>query len=70
MEEPIRKKYIFDEENRKIAVQIDMQTFEKIEAILEDFSLGQLIDKNETVELLDLIEAESYYKSLDKNHEN
>lgn len=66
MDEPIKKTYIFDEENRKVAVQLDIQTFEKIEAILEDFSLAQLIRKNETAPTFDLIEAEAYYKTLEK----
>ncbi|MBU2514353.1 hypothetical protein KJ966_23700 [bacterium] len=64
--EPIPREYIFDENNRKIAVQIDIQTFEKIEVILEDYALEQLIIKNEKGQAFDLFEAESFYKTLEK----
>ena len=67
MEEPIKKKIIFDDENQEVAVQIDMKTFEKIETILEDYALGQLIRKNETDELLDLLSAEEFYTALEKS---
>lgn len=65
--DPIRKEYIFDEHNRKIAVQIDIETFERIEQILEDYALDQLIRKNEQIDTLDLIEAENLYNSLGKS---
>ncbi len=35
----IQKRYIVDEENRRVAVQIDMETFEKIEDLLENHAL-------------------------------
>ena len=63
---PIEKKYIFDEQNRKTAVQIDLETFEKIEEILEDYALGQLLKKNSSAELLDFLDAESFYATLEK----
>lgn len=66
MMKAIEKKYIFDDKNRKIAVQIDIQTFEKIEEVLEDYALGQLIRKNETSEVLELMASESFYNTLDK----
>ncbi len=66
MDEPIKKQYIFDDKNRKVAVQLDIETFEKIETILEDYSLAQLMLKNEAGESLDLIEAETFYKSVEK----
>ncbi|MCG8338611.1 MAG: hypothetical protein MJE63_29235 [Proteobacteria bacterium] len=66
MEEPIKKQYIFDDENRKVAVQLDIETFEKIETILEDYSFAQLMLKNVSDDSLDLIEAEAFYKTLEK----
>ncbi len=66
MEEPIKKQYIFDDENRKVAVQLDIETFEKIETILEDYSFAQLMLKNVSDDSLDLIEAEAFYKTLQK----
>jgi len=36
----IRKKYIVDENQKTIAVQIDINDFEKIERAFEDYGLG------------------------------
>ncbi len=63
----IKKKYIVDENQRKIAVQIDINDFEKIEQILEDYSLGKLIEANDSEENLEINEAKSYYEKLNKN---
>lgn len=60
------KKYILDEQNRKIAVQIDINTFEKIENILEDHGLFKLIQEDTEKEYLNLNEAKEFYKGLDK----
>jgi len=62
----IEKKYIVDEKNRKVAVQLDIETFEKIEEVLENYALVQLIKENEDDERLSLKEAKAYYKKLDK----
>ncbi|MDF9795042.1 hypothetical protein OKW21_000305 [Catalinimonas alkaloidigena] len=51
--EGIKKKYIVDENQKKIAVQIDIADFEKIEQILEDYALGQLMKENDASENLD-----------------
>ena len=62
----IKKKYIVDKRNRKIAVQIPIETFEQIEEILENHALVQLIDVNSDDEELSLNEAKSYYSNLKK----
>ena len=64
----IEKKYILDEQNRKIAVQIDIDTFEKIENILEDHGLFKLIQNDTEKEYLNLTEAKEFYKGLDKEN--
>jgi RelB Antitoxin alpha helical domain len=38
----LKKRYIVDEQNRRITVQIDIEAFEKIE-ILENYALVQLM---------------------------
>ena len=43
----IERKYIIDESNRRIAVQIDINTFEKIEHVLEDYALVRLMQEAE-----------------------
>ena len=62
----IDPKFIVDESNRKIAVQLDMKTFEKIEEILENYGLVQFMSSEDSEETLDLDQARSYYKSLEK----
>ena len=64
--ETIYKNYIVDEHDNKIAVQIPIETFEKIEEILENYSLVQLIKENEGDEILSLHEAKAYYDKLEK----
>ncbi len=63
--EKIKKKYIVDENNNKIAVQIDIATYEKIEEVLENYALVQLMKENNS-ETLEVKEAKEYYKKLPK----
>lgn len=62
----VKKKYIVDEQNRRVAVQIDIETFEKIEEILENYALVQLMKENEEDETLDPKQAKAYYQTLEK----
>ena len=64
--ETIKKNYIVDENNRKVAVQIELKTFEKIEEVLENYALVQLMRENELGETLDVEQAKDYYKGLEK----
>ena len=64
--ETIIKQYIVDEQDKKIAVQIPIETFEKIEEVLENYALVQLIKENEGEEVLGLREAKAYYDRLEK----
>jgi hypothetical protein len=41
----ISKRYVVDENNNKIAVQLDLDTFEKIEEILERHCLTQELEE-------------------------
>lgn len=62
----IPRKYIVDERNNKVAVQLDIATFEKIEETLENYALVQLMKQNEGKETLQVAAAKKYYKTLDK----
>ena len=62
--ETIDKQYIVDEQNKKIAVQIPIGTFERIEEVLENYALVQLMKENEHEEVLGLDKAKAYYNSL------
>ena len=64
--EKIDKQYIVDEHNRRIAVQIPIETFEKLEEILENYALVQLMEENEGEETLSSQDAKSYYDQLEK----
>lgn len=60
----IQKKIVVDENNKPVAVQIDIITFNKIENVLEDYALGQLIKEVSEDEALELDDAKKYYESL------
>lgn len=65
----IRKNYIVDSNNKKVAVQIPIEEFEKIEEYLENHVLNKLIDDVKNDESLVYDKALEYYNSLDKNVE-
>ena len=60
----IKKTYVTDEKKRLVAVQIDIKTYEKIEQVLEDYALVQLIDENNPEDYLSLNEAKEYYDKI------
>ncbi len=64
--EPFKKQYIVDEQNRRVAVQIDIETFEKIEDLLEDYALYELMQQASENEALNLNEARAFYDALPK----
>ena len=61
----LKRQYIVDEDNQKVAVQLDIATFQKIESVLEDYALGHFINSDES-ELLSVEDAKQFYASLDK----
>ena len=66
----ITKNYIVDSNNNKIAVQIPIKEFEKLEELLENHVLSNLIDEVKDGESLEYGKAVEYYKSLKKDVEN
>ncbi len=64
--EEVKRTYIVDEQNRKLAVQIDIDTFNKIEEILENYALVQLMEEPTSDEALGIDEAMAYYQTLEK----
>ncbi|MCD4693147.1 MAG: hypothetical protein K8R79_09545 [Calditrichales bacterium] len=62
----INRQYIVDDKNRKLAVQLNIETFEKIEEVLENYALYQLMNENND-ESLNISEAKTFYKRLKKN---
>ena len=62
----IPKTYIVDERDNKVAVQVDIETFQKIEEVLENYGLVQLIKGNESGAALNLAEAKAHFDKLGK----
>ena len=63
----LQPNYIVDRYNHKIAVQLDIQTYEKITETLENYALYQYIEDNQNSEKLSLKEAKKYYQFLKEN---
>jgi RelB Antitoxin len=61
----IKKKYIIDENNNKVAVQIEISDYEKLEQLIENYALVQLM-KEEDGDNLEIHEAKEFYKKLPK----
>lgn len=66
--ETIKRKYIVDENNNRVAVQLDIDTFNKMEELLENYGLVQLMREKETSEKLEINEAKEYYNKLPKKN--
>ncbi len=62
----IAKKYVLDEHMQKIAVQLDVSTYERMEQLLEDYALAQYMKQNQEDELLTLNEARVVYQKMKK----
>ena len=60
----INPNYIVDNENHRIAVQLDINTYNQITETLENFALYKLMKENKDNETLSLKDARDYYKSL------
>jgi len=63
----IKKEYVITDDNQKKAVLIDVETFKKIEEILEDYGLGKYMEEIEEEETLSIKDAKEYYGTLKKN---
>lgn len=64
--EEVKRTYLTDEQNRRLAVQIDIDTFNKIEEVLENYALVQLMEESTNGAALGLNEALTYYQTLEK----
>lgn len=63
----IKKQFVVNEKSQKVAVQIDIDTFEKIEELLENYVLAQKMKEAAEDESLELQVAKTYYKQLLEN---
>ena len=60
--ETLKEKYIVDNKNRKVAVQLDIKIFKKIEDILENYALYQLMSDDEGDDNLNLEQEKSWFE--------
>ena len=62
----IKPQYIVSDDNEPVSVILDIQTFHKIEAVIEDYGLARLMEEADDEEPLSLSEAQNYYTTLKK----
>ena len=62
----IKPQYIVSDDNEPVGVILDIQTFHKIEAVIEDYGLAKLMDEADDEEPLSLSVAHNYYANLKK----
>lgn len=63
----LKKEYVVTDDNRRRAVLIDIETFEKMEEIIESFGLGRYMEEVEDEAVLSSDSAKMYYETLKKN---
>ena len=63
----LNEKYILNKQQKKVAVQLDIKTFKKIEEVLEDYALGQYIEASIEEDKITLEEAKTAYKKIKKS---
>jgi hypothetical protein len=63
----IPRKYITDSRNQKQAVIVDIETFNRMESIIEDHGLGKFMEEAEDDTVLTIHEAKKHYKTLKKD---
>ena len=67
----IKRDYVVNDKNKKKAVLIDIETFEKVEELLENYGLGKYMEEIESEEALTVNDARAYYNKLKKRqHDN
>ncbi len=61
---PIKKQFVLNDKDKKVAVMLDIKTFDKIEEALENYGLIQFITENKNEKPLKFSEAKVYYGKL------
>ena len=60
----IKKEYVVTDANKKRAVLIDIDTFNKIEEVIENYGLAKYMEEVNEEEVLSLNEAKEYYSTI------
>ena len=64
----IKKEYIVTANNKKKAVLVDLETFKRMENLLEDYGLGKYMEEVKEEKNLSLSEARRQYSTMKKRH--
>lgn len=62
----IKRQYVVTDDGRKIRVVLDIETFEKIEELLENCGLARYMEEVEKEETLSLNEARQYCAQMNE----
>ena len=62
----LKEKYIVNKQQKRVAVQLDIKTFKRIEEVLEDYALAQYMKESNNDEKLNIDQAKAFYKKLVK----
>jgi PHD/YefM family antitoxin component YafN of YafNO toxin-antitoxin module len=62
----IKKEYIITENNKKKAVLVDLETFNKMEELIEDYGLGKFMDEVKNERNLTLNDGKKQYQAMKK----
>jgi F0F1-type ATP synthase beta subunit len=65
----IHNNAVFDENRKPIAVQIPIDEFHRLEEVIENYGLANLIDEVSDDDQLTVHEAKSLYQTLKQNVE-
>ena len=60
--------YVTNKDNKKVAVQLSIKTFEKIEEVLENYGLFHLMEEDGDDKPMKVEEAKVFYKKLKKKN--
>jgi len=62
----IKKEYVVTDDNKKKAVLVDINTFNKMEEIIENYGLAKYMAEVKDEHELSLSNAQQYYSTLKK----
>ena len=65
--EALKGNFIVDQDNQKIAVQLDIKTFTKIEEVIENYALYNLMQDDIDSQELEIDEAQQFYSGFQNN---
>jgi len=62
----IKKEYVVTDNNKKKAVLVDIDTFSKMEELIENYGLAKFMDEVKNEKNIDLRDAKRHYRAIKK----